>query len=402
MKRFKTHLIVILAVLLTNLTTTATAQSTDKAWLDSVDISLLTCGPGEEVWSYYGHTALRIDDRAHGQDLAVNWGMFSFQQDFFILRFVFGLTDYQMGIIPMSSFTAEYQYQGRWVLQQRLKLSRKEKADILAAIQENSRPENRTYRYNFFYDNCTTRARDMILSHLDAFGEGIKAGKDTEPPLSTYRKEIHRWNEEHRWARFGNDLLLGIQADKRISKEEWEFLPENLMQDFTPQGRYAKLVDSTFYILPPQATVSQSETITPTVVFLVLCVLIILFSVWEWYKKKNFWWLDPCLMVATGIPGLVLLAMVFSKHPTVQLNFQILMLNPLNLLFVWQVAKKKRKGKQHWYYLVWSALICIVAIMNTKQDYAEGIRFLALSLLVREGIRQNWLKWFRTRSTQQV
>ncbi len=394
MKRFKTHLIVILAVLLTNLTTTATAQPTDEAWLDSVDISLLTCGPGKEVWSYYGHTALRIDDKAHGQDIAVNWGMFSFQQDFFVLRFVFGLTDYQMGIIPMSSFVEEYRYQDRWVMQQRLKLSRKEKADILSAVQENSMPENRTYRYNFFYDNCTTRARDMILNHLDTSRNVAKDTKDIKDTnvQSTYRKEIHRWNEDYRWARFGNDLLLGIQADKTISREEWEFLPENLMEDFSDKGRYAQLVDSTFYILPVQAKVSTSDAVTPTAVFLALGVCIILLCAWEWYKKKNFWWLDLCLMVTTGIPGLVLLAMVFSKHPTVQINLQILLLNPLNLLFAWQVAKRMRQGRLHWYYHTWLFLICIFAIMNKWQSYAEGICYLALSLLVRDIARQKMLR----------
>ena len=157
MKRFKYFFRAILAVLLINLTTEVAAQDFQRSqapeWLDSVDISLLTCGPGQEVWSYYGHTALRIEDKAHGNDLAVNWGMFSFNQDFFILRFVFGLTDYQIGIIPMSRFIEEYSYEGRWVKQQRLALTREEKWEIITAIDENNQEANRTYRYNFFYDN---------------------------------------------------------------------------------------------------------------------------------------------------------------------------------------------------------------------------------------------------------
>ena len=173
MKRFKYIFRAILAVLLIILTTNAAAQDFPgnhskessagatnaqsetsnipglaPTWLDSVDISLLTCGPGQEVWSYYGHTALRIEDKVHGTDLAVNWGMFSFQQDFFILRFVFGLTDYQIGVFPMQHFIAEYTYEGRWVKQQRLALTRDEKWKILTAIDENNQEANRTYRYN--------------------------------------------------------------------------------------------------------------------------------------------------------------------------------------------------------------------------------------------------------------
>ena len=127
MKRFKHIFSVILAVILTNLTTNVTAQDFSgyqtpdisvqnsrvnedaTSWLDSVDISLLTCGPGNEVWSYYGHSALRIQDKMHGSDVAGNWGMFSFRQNFFILRFVFGLTDYQIGIYPMPDFLADRQ-----------------------------------------------------------------------------------------------------------------------------------------------------------------------------------------------------------------------------------------------------------------------------------------------------
>ena len=164
MKRFKHIFGVILAVILTNLTSKMIAQDfsgnyasdisvqNSRAfenatnWLDSVDISLLTCGPGQEVWSYYGHTALRIQDKVHESDVAVNWGMFSFKQPFFVLRFVFGLTDYQIGIFPMSDFIAEYSAEGRWVRQQRILLSRQEKLKILRAIEENAKPENRTYR----------------------------------------------------------------------------------------------------------------------------------------------------------------------------------------------------------------------------------------------------------------
>ena len=380
MKRFKHIFRAFLAVLLINLTTYATAQEKAETWIDSVDISLLTCGPGQEVWSYYGHTALRIEDRTHGNDLAVNWGMFSFKQDYFIPRFVFGLTDYQIGIFPMSYFIDEYTREGRWVRQQRLALSREEKVKILSAIDENNKEENRTYRYNFFFDNCTTRARNMILGNLSHPCQEISGNETLD---TSYRKEIHRWNENHRWARFGNDLLLGCNADKPISREEWEFLPVNLMQDFDK----TKLVDKAFYVIPPQAETAEAECITPLMVFLTLGIVVVLVSAWEVWKKKNLWWIDTLLFILTGIPGLILLAMVFSQHPTVQVNFQILILNPLNLIFVWQVSKKLKQGKLPRYYGAWGAMLCFAIALMTRQDYAEGIGFLALSLLVRHALK---------------
>ncbi len=417
MKRFKYIFGVILAVILTNLTTKVIAQESTgeqandisaqniraneeaTAWLDSVDIFLLTCGPGQEVWSYYGHTALRIQDKVHGTDVAVNWGMFSFKQSCFVLRFVFGLTDYQIGIFPMSDFLAEYASEDRWVKQQRIRLSREEKLNILRAIEENDKPENRTYRYNYFYDNCTTRAREMILDNIGANSTNF----EDKPTVSSYREEIHKLNENHRWARFGNDLLLGYLADRPISQREWEFLPDNLSKDFETEGRtdfigntpvdgnseatqthgFITMIDSTSYLIPPRAQVVDDTSITPQEVFLAIAFIIIVVSIIEIYTKKNFWCMDAILFLLTGIPGLILLAMIFSQHPTVQLNFQILILNPLNLIFVWKTIKKMRKGKLYWYYEVWGILLLLALFLQIWQQYAEGMGILALSLLVR-------------------
>nr|WP_254880588.1 DUF4105 domain-containing protein [Segatella copri] len=425
-KRFKHIFRVILAVILTNLTTIVTAQDFSgynapdisvqnsrvneeaTAWLDSVDISLLTCGPGEEVWSYYGHSALRIQDKAHGSDVAVNWGMFSFRQSFFVLRFVFGLTDYQIGIYPMADFMAEYSAEGRWVRQQRLHLSREEKLKVLHAIEENAQPENRTYRYNFFFDNCTTRAREMVITNIGYCNTNFK---DTDAQ-STYREEIHKLNGNHRWARFGNDLLLGYLSDRDITQREWEFLPDNLSKDFATEGRkdfindtagnaevnhlirkdgYLMLVDSTCYLIPPTQKVAEAEAITPALVFITLAVIIIALSVFEWKRKKNFWALDAFLLILTGLPGLILFAMLFSQHPTVQVNFQMLILNPFNLIFVWKTIQKMRQGKLYWYYEVWGICLVVSLFMQIWQTYAEGMVTLALSLLVRYAFKSTML-----------
>ena len=383
------------------------ANENATAWLDSVDISLLTCGPGQEVWSYYGHTALRIQDKVHGTDVAVNWGMFSFHQGFFVLRFVFGLTDYQIGIFPMNEFIAEYTAEGRWVRQQRIRMSRDEKLNILRAIDENAKPENRVYRYNFFYDNCTTRAREMILDNIGKSNTNFDEG---EIANSTYREEIHKLNDNHRWARFGNDLLLGYEADRQLNKREWEFLPDNLSKDFDTEGRkdfvnasaevdgatnataaqgFISLVDSSCYLIPPTtseaSTAGQAieEPITPIEVAWVFAVIIVALFVLEVLQRKKWWWMDATLLVTTGIPGLILLAMVFSQHPTVQINFQILILNPLNIFYVWKTVKRMRKGKLYWYYDAWGMFLAAGLLLRLCQHYAEGISILALSLLIR-------------------
>ena len=226
----------------------ATAGVRPVVYADSVQVSLLTCSPGEEVWAQYGHTAIRYLDRKSGEDIAVNYGIFSQDQPYFIPRFILGLTDYRMGVEPMDMFLAQYRYEGRGVIEQVLNLSAEDKQAIHSALLENMKPENVVYRYNFFYDNCTTRARDMLVNHLH--------GKVTYPVADkpeTFRSMLHRWNHDYEWSQFGEDLLLGVNADRKTTKAEQQFLPDNLRCDFekaTYNGR--PLVAETHTLLPPQ------------------------------------------------------------------------------------------------------------------------------------------------------
>ena len=193
---------------------------------DSIEISLLTCGPRQQVYSMYGHTAIRFLDKQSGRDLVVNYGMFSFDKPYFVLRFVFGLTDYEIGINTFEMFSWEYGSTGCGVRQQVLNLTAQEKMAIAQAIDRNYEPQNRVYRYNFFYDNCTTRARDIIVNNLSGkvvYEASTPQHLNTSAQYPPFRELIHLYNEEHRWARFGNDLLLGVKADRKTTFEQQQF-----------------------------------------------------------------------------------------------------------------------------------------------------------------------------------
>lgn len=127
---------------------------------DSLEVSLMTCSPGQEVYALYGHTAIRVNNYATGEDWVFNYGMFSFNRPNFIWRFTRGECDYQIGAAPFEYFIREYAERGSAVYQQTLNLTTSEKLRLWALLTENMLPENRVYLYNFFYDNCTTRARD--------------------------------------------------------------------------------------------------------------------------------------------------------------------------------------------------------------------------------------------------
>ena len=396
-KRFNCYFRTLCLTVFIFLTTGSHAQadSSRLKQMDSVRIYLLTCSPGQEIWSLYGHTAIRIQDPVQSQDLVINYGMFNFRQKNFILNFIFGLTDYEMGIVPFQTFMIEYARQGRGVIQQQLHLSAQEKASIIQAVAENYQPANRKYRYNYFYDNCTTRARDMLVTHLDGKTEYVV--DPTETP--SYREMIHEWNEKHRWARFGNDLLLGVKADFKTDYVAQQFLPERLREDFAKatvvqsNGRKNPLVDAETEILTPNSLNAKEATfvwdsVSPSILFLTLLVVIALVSLWELKRAKTLWILDLVLLTLDGLAGLILLAMIFSQHPTVSLNFQILLLNPLSVIFVYSVINKEVKGKYHRYWTCFALCILLFMIGGIFQDYAEGMYFLALTLLIRVCINQ--------------
>lgn len=354
--------------------------------MDSVEISLLTCRPRQNVYSLYGHTAIRIQDKQNHLDMAVNYGMFSFDKPFFILRFVFGLTDYSMDIEDFEAFRIYYATRGAGVKQQTLNLTKEEKRAIIDAIIKNYEPQNRVYRYNYFYDNCTTRARDILLDNINGTIRYQTRNKNSE----SYREMIHDYNEQQRWARFGNDLLLGIKADFPTNHEQQQFLPDNLRKDFDnavvidKNGLKRALVsNSSWVVLPGTQAEWSGFPLSPTTCAIIFFVIVVAVSIYERCKTKMFWGMDIFLMLLTGLCGLILLAMVFSQHPTVRVNLQILLLNPISLIFLYPTVKCLRRNIIHSWLMAWMILIVLFLIGGFFQSYAEGMTIVALSLLIR-------------------
>ncbi|MBQ2193304.1 MAG: DUF4105 domain-containing protein [Prevotella sp.] len=352
------------------------------AYYDSVEVSLLTCQPHEEIYSLYGHTALRYHDLKRNEDWAFNYGIFNFHAPHFVLRFVFGLTDYELGVIPTDIFKQEYRRFGSQVTEQVLNLTNEEKHAIHKALYENYRPENRVYRYNYFYDNCTTRARDMVERNINGQVR-YQDNPDYEP---TYREMVRECTMAHPWATWGNDFLLGIKADLKTDQRQQEFLPNNLLHDFAraqiirTDGRYVPLVKETRQIVPSGVQiVEQDFPLTPTECAIILLIISLLVFAYEWKKRRTLKWWDILLMTMQGLMGLVLFVMIFSQHPTTSINLQILLFNPLPLFYIYNMYRRK---KTHY----WNLLVCMVLLFyigGIWQDYAEGLEIVALCLLIR-------------------
>lgn len=353
---------------------------------DSIRVSLLTCSPHDEIYSLYGHTAIRYEDKASKTDIVVNYGMFSFKKPFFVARFVLGLTDYEMGIQDFNDFCYEYQYFGSQVTQQEINLTPEEKGQLLKALQDNY-ANARVYRYNYFYNNCTTKARDIILKSIN----GKIEYKNAIDKSVSFRDLIHGCNANYSWASFGNDLLLGFKADMQTTREEQQFLPDNLMRDFgqakivSADGSARPLVKNTEIIVKGNDHAIAGKTkVTPQFVFITLLLVIAAIVVAEFKTKKRFLWVDISLLLASGLAGLILFVMLFSEHPTTSTNLQIFILCPLNLYWAIYIIKNKRnerKLRKAWTFL--SIMLCIGLSGRLIQVYAEGMPLLALSLLLK-------------------
>ena len=368
-------------ITLTIVSSTPVAAQEDLTPMDSVEISLLTCQPHDEVYSLYGHTAIRYHDlRPGGFDLAFNYGVFDFKKPHFVARFVFGLTDYELGAYPYKYFLEEYRRFGSMVTEQVLNLTAEEKLILHEALAMNLRPENKIYRYNFFYSNCTTKARDIIENCIN--GKIEYAGREDYTP--SYREMVHGMTRNNPWARFGNDLLLGIKADFKTDLRQQEFLPGNLLYDFDhaqiySEGTYRPLIKERRIAVPAGVQIVQEGfPLTPLSCAAVLLAIGLVIFFFEWRKKRVFIVWDVLLMLAVGTFGIVLTLMLFSQHPTVSLNLQIILLNPLPLLFLWPVIRRRQTR----YWAISAILAVLFLIGSFFQSYAEGIHVLALCLLM--------------------
>lgn len=382
------RLLCVLAVILCSIKsfagTSSDAFALETAYFDSIEVSLLTCSPHEEIYSLYGHTALRFRDlhTANSRDVVFNWGQFDFNTPHFATRFVFGLTDYQLGMENMQMFCEYYKYWGSSVTEQVLNLSSEEKQHVLEALTENLKPENVTYRYNIFHNNCSTLPRDLIERCING-----KINYETRTGYEpSFREMIHEKTRNHEWLAFGCDMLLGLKADFKTCRKEQEFLPENLLYDFDHarikgnDGSWRSLIkERRMPVMPGVQIIERDFPLSPLCCAIILLLLSIVIFAFEWQRRRIYIFWDVTLMLLTGLAGCVLFVMIFSQHPTTSLNLQLLLVNPFHLFFIPSVI---RRHKTHYWPLL-AGMALLFCIGGIWQHYAEGLMILALCLLLR-------------------
>ena len=368
---------------------TMQAQEPKRVIPDSIRISLLTCASGEEIYSLFGHTAIRYENYTRGIDAVFNYGIFNFNAPNFILRFALGETDYQLGVTDYERFAAEYYYLERDVWQQELNLTVQEKEKLVMLLEENYRPENRVYRYNFFYDNCATRPRDKIEESI--------AGKviypvEPQDGSRTFREIVHQYCKGHPWARFGIDLCIGSEADRPITQRQMMFAPFYLMDAFagaqiTGDSIQRPLVTDSEQIV--DATPEEDESFwipTPLQSALLLFILTAAATIYGIRRRTGLWGVDLILFGTAGIAGCILAFLaLFSEHPAVSSNFLLFVFHPGQLLFLPYIIYCVRKGKKCWYLtlnlIILTLFIVLFPVIPQRFDFA--VVPLALCLLIR-------------------
>lgn len=353
---------------------------------DSIQFSLVTCAPGSEIYALFGHTAIRYQNFSRGEDVMFNYGMFSFSAPHFVYRFVKGETDYCLGLTPTRYFEAEYAMRGSSVWQQVLNLREDEKFRLLALLEENYRPENRVYRYNYFYDNCTTRARDQI--------EKCIAGKVVYPdgvPGKTFRSVVHEFTAGSPWDEMGIDFCLGAEADRPIPARSQMFAPF-YMKAFASRayiedenGNRRPLVLREEKIVDVDAEPAPASAFTPMMAAVAFLMLNVLVGWWQWKRRRIFWGWDILLYACQGIAGCVIAFLFFvSSHPTVGSNWLLILFNPIPLFYlpvmVFRTIKQRKDG-YHLANMVYLTLF-IALFLLLPQKFNLTVLPLALGLLV--------------------
>ena len=295
------------------------------------EISILTCSPGTQLYSLFGHTAIRVSDPSQRFDYVFNFGTFDFETQGFYLKYAQGLLLYQLAITSYPHFLSSYQEENRSVYSQTLKLDSLEKQTLFDLLLENYRPENRSYLYNFLFDNCTTRSRDIVQKSLPLPINWHLANTD-----KNFWNLLDEYLRVSPWVKWGIHTILGQPGTRKATTFEYMFLPDYLMYGLDSATYNGKpLVEKTeiLYQAPP-LRVNTPWYLSPWFIFSLGVLLLILLL----QNQKNLMLLNTvsCLFfLFTGIVGVLIVFLgFFTEHPITAPNWNILWANPLNLIVV--------------------------------------------------------------------
>jgi len=355
-------------------------------------ISVVTCGPGNELYSTFGHSAFRIYDPILGLDKIYNYGEFNFNAPNFYLNFAKGNLIYQLSTSSFNRFLRIYKYKNRWVKTQELAITTSEVQALFDFLENNAKPKNKSYRYDFFYDNCATKIEDVIKTVLK---EKVTFSNAHITSTKTHRDLIADYTINHKWSKFGIDLALGSVIDVEATKDNYKFLPDYIYQAFdnatiTTQSNTKKLVKNSRTILKEVKQKQQFSIIQPLIVFLVIALFILFITYKNYVSNKRSKWLDFILYFITGIVGIVVLLLWFATlHTATYKNFNFLWAFAPNLIIAFYLLKSKIPKWLNYYN--WLLLILIVIMILFWLLKIQVFNIALLPIILAMAIRYYYL-----------
>ncbi len=348
----------------------------------TLTVSLLTAAPGDDIYELEGHAALRLKRSTY--DMTVNWGLFDFDSPNFVYRFVKGETDYMAGAIPTAYFIEQYRREGRRLKEQTFNLTPEEAGRLRELVEINLMPENRTYRYNYIRDNCSTRCIDIVER---AIGDSVYLGAPAGELAGnvSFRDMMAYHHRNYPWYQFGIDLALGNGIDHTLTNRQKAFAPTVL----ECQAEQALRPDGTPLTLGTEILVAGDEHgtalaptpwwITPLAVCWAIFAVVISLTVADINRGSVSRWLDSLLFGAMGLTGCVIAFLIFiSVHEATSPNWLILWLNPL--CFIPAILEWSRRCRAFLicYHFVNFAAILTMTILMTVGEQNCNSAFIPL------------------------
>ncbi|MCB0463817.1 MAG: DUF4105 domain-containing protein [Flavobacteriaceae bacterium] len=343
----------------------------------TAEISVLTIGPGTSLNDAFGHSGFRIKDKAQGLDVVFGYGQYDFDAPNFYLKFAQGKLNYLISKDNFNDFYRVYVYFNRSIKEQTLNLNAAEKQNLYNFLVNNYKPENRAYLYDFFYDNCATKIRDVANSALN---KGISFQKPDDYQAQSFRTLIQNNLNKNSWGSLGIDIALGSVIDREASPEEQMFLPENIHKFFAKatlqNGDPLVSKSETLYTEKEKNTASNLWS-SPLVILSLIALGILWITYSDYKKNKRTKWLDIILFTLTGLIGIFLLLLWFATdHSATAHNYNLLWAFALNVFMLGQLC---RKQPNLWFSRYLKFIIIMLCLLVFH--WIVGVQVFAVTLI---------------------
>ena len=356
---------------------------------EEADISILTVGPGKYLYDKFGHTAVRVKDASLGIDAIFNYGSYDFNAPNFYTKFARGKLLYNLDVNRYGPFLDYYKRQNRWVKEQVLNLNTAEKQKLFDFLVDNAKPENKSYNYDFFFDNCATKPRDVLsevlvgsLKYDDAFLEERR----------TFRELIQMNVSANSWGSLGMDVAIGSVVDKTASPWEHQFLPNYVYEatahaTINRNGSIEPLVKWDVDLFKNNPTEESSNFFTsPLFIFGLIGAVILLMTYRDRKRNTRSRYMDFTIFILTGLIGVVLLLLWFgTDHTATANNYNLLWAFPISILASFQILKKRPARWTRRFILLLILMLILLCIhwITGVQQFAIGFIPLFIALGVR-------------------